>query len=93
MMPFCIANVVYEAASAVEWCVDNEDVEGRNGCKSDEECLQNGRNICDTDPNCFGIAWDSKLVNQPLKICKSKVMGPKTDGWRTLIKKGIYIVK
>ena len=91
-MLFCIVNVGYGAASAVEWCVDNENVEGRNGCESDEECLQNGRNICDTDPNCFGIAWYTNLVNQQLKICRSKAMGPKTDGWRTMTKLGIYIV-
>ena len=92
-MLFCIANVVYGAASAVEWCVNNEDVDGRNGCDSDQKCLQSGRNICDTDHNCFGIAWESNRVDQPLKICRSKVMGPKTDGWRTLMKQGIYIVK
>ena len=92
MMLLCIVAVGYGAASAVEWCVDNKDVEGRNGCESDEDCLQNGRDICDTDPNCFGIVWYTKRANQRLKICRSKDMGPKTDGWRTIMKKGIYII-
>ena len=79
-------------ATEVEWCVDNEDIDGRNGCASDEECMNIGRSICDPDPNCFGIAWYPKLVTQPLKICKSTVMGPKTDGWRTMMKQGVYTI-
>ena len=79
-------------ANAVQWCVYNDDVEGRNGCASDEECLKNGRNICDTDPNCFGIAWYKNYVHQKLKICRSNKMGRKTDGWRTMMKQGIYVV-
>ena len=83
--------VGYVAATEVEWCVHNKDIGRRNGCASDKECLNNGRSICDTDPNCFGIAWHKKLKAQSLKICTSTAMGPKTDGWRTIMKQGIYI--
>ena len=91
-MIFCIADVEYGAANAVEWCVDNEILDGRNSCASDEECLQNGKVLCDSDPTCFGIAWYTNLANFPLKKCKSKTMGPKTDGWHTMMKQGIYLL-
>jgi hypothetical protein len=89
---FCIVNVGYSAASAVEWCIDNEDLDARNGCTSDKECLQHGRNSCDTDLYCFGIAWNTN--NTKLKICRSTTMGPMAmdPGWRTMMKQGIYIV-
>ena len=90
-MLFCTVNG-YSAASAVEWCVNNEDLDKRNGCNSDEECLKNGREICDTDSNCFGIAWNTNNLGQQLKICRSTTMEPKADGWRTMMKQGIYIV-
>ena len=83
----------YEVATTVEWCVDNEDTYVRNGCRYDDECLKNGRSICDADPNCFGIAWYGKRLEQPLKICRSNVMESQTDGWRTMMKKGIYIIR
>ena len=85
-------HVEYDAATEVEWCVDNENIGGRNGCASNEECLNNGRIICDADPNCFGIAWYNRNANQPLKICKSAVMGPKTNGWRTMMQQGFYTI-
>ena len=37
-------------------------------------------------PTCFGILWLKTKKDQPLKICKSKEMAPKTDGWRTMMK-------
>jgi hypothetical protein len=78
----------YSAATAVEWCIGNEDLDERNGCVSDAECLQYGRNICDTDPNCFGIAWYKKSgTTSAVKMCRSTAMGPKTDGWRTMMKR------
>ena len=86
---FVIGHISYDAANAGEWCVDNEAKDGRNGCASDEECLKNGRNVCDTDPNCFGISWYKRYAKQKLRICRSTVMGPKTDGWRTMMKQGI----
>ena len=98
----------YAAASVDELCVNNVDVinetmhdvkggspwqwVGREGCKSDEECLLNGRSVCDDDPHCLGIAWYTNRVDEPLKICRSKAMGPKIDGWRTFMKQGIYTV-
>ena len=90
-MIFCIVNVEYGAANAVEWCVDNEDLDGRNSCASDEECLHNGRVLCDPDPNCFGIAWYTIIADQSLKKCKSKTMGPERGGWHTMMKQGIYL--
>ena len=72
--------------------MDNEDIDIRNGCASDEECLKHGRTLCDTDPNCYGIAWLKTLLTQPLKICRSRKMEIKTDGWRTMMKQGCYIL-
>ena len=92
MVLFFVAQIQYDAANAIEWCVDHEDVDGRNGCTSDETCLANGRNICDADSNCFGIAWYNANLNVGLKICRSKVMATKTDGWRTMLKQGIIAI-
>ena len=88
-----VVNVEYGSASADEWCVEGEATDVRNGCKSDVECLKNGRTVCDTDPDCFGIAWYTKLDTQRMRICRSKSMVDKNDGWRTIMKKGVYILK
>ena len=64
----------------------------RKACASDEDCLNNGKTICDTDPNCYGIAWYTNQLAQPLKICRSTRMVAKTDGWRTMMKQGSYIL-
>ena len=77
-------------------CKKNKDVEGRYGCMSDDECLDNARGKCDRDPNCFGISWYPKKRNQPLKICLSNELEPKDDGWRTIMKtmeEGIAFMK
>ena len=87
---FCPGYVGYDDATAAELCVDNEDVDIRKGCLSDDECLTNGKTICDTDPKCFGIAWYQPRMAQRLKICRSTRMKPKYDGWRTLMKQGDY---
>ena len=87
---FGVCHIDYEAAIADEWCVDNEVIEGRNGCTSDKECLKNGRSVCDTDSNCFGISWYTHFAKQRLRICRSTVMETKTDGWRTMMKQGMY---
>ena len=87
-----LVQVVYGKASQVEWCADIETVNVRNDCASDDECLKNGRTICDTDPNCYGIAWYTNRLAQPLKICRSTKMVAKTDGWRTMMKQGDYIL-
>ena len=77
----------YNVVSATEWCANNENIDGRNNCASDEECFKIGRTICDADPNCYGISWYENLLTQPLKLCISTLMAPKTGGWRTIMKK------
>ena len=68
-------------------CIDNEDIEGRNNCQSDDECLVNGGKICDRDPNCFGVAWNVHNVSHPLKICRSRSpLNVSTPSWRTILK-------
>lgn len=81
--------VVYDVAKTTQWCIESEDVGGQNNCSSDADCLEMGRKMCDVDPECFGIAWYQHRLEQPLKLCKSKEMGPKGDGWHTIMKKGI----
>ena len=76
----------YDEVLTLQWCKDNKDIDGREGCMSDAECLQNAKSQCDTDPNCFGVSWLSAHLGQALKICLSKQMVPKTDGWRTMMK-------
>ena len=81
------AGISYTDPKATEWCADNEDIaRTRNGCNSDESCLEAGRSICDTDPRCFGVVWHQLRRNQALKICRSKLLAAKTDGWRTMMK-------
>ena len=78
--------VKYEEAVATIWCKDNKDVEGRNGCMSDDQCLGNARALCDVDPNCYGVSWYQNWIEPKLKLCLSRKMEPKTDGWRTMMK-------
>jgi len=78
--------VGYKGATELKWCADNEDVAIRNGCTSDKDCLNNGRTICDRDPDCHGIAWYRNSLNVGMKICRSTRMATKTDGWRTMMK-------
>jgi len=80
------APVGYKGATELKWCADNEDVAIRNGCTSDKDCLNNGRTICDRDPDCHGIAWYRNRLNVGMKICRSTRMATKTDGWRTMMK-------
>ena len=67
-------------------CKDNKDVEGRNYCMSDEECIKSVRIQCDNDPNCFGVSWFPHRRTQPLKLCLSNELVRKSDGWRTAMK-------
>ena len=76
----------YEEAVATIWCKDNKDVVGRNGCMSDDQCLDNARALCDVDPNCYGVSWYQNWIEPKLKLCLSRAMEPKTDGWRTMMK-------
>lgn len=79
----------YGTVKTTEYCVHNEDIDGRNNCTSDVECLKNGRKLCDVDPGCLGIAWYEPKLQQPLKLCGSTKMKAKNDGWRTMMKEGI----
>ena len=80
----------YDSAKTTEWCSEGKDIGGRNNCSSDKECLENGRKLCDGNPGCFGIAWYEHRLAQPLKMCSSTKMSPKTDGWRTLMKSRVF---
>merc|ERR1719430_133217 len=53
---------------------------------SDNECLNNARSQCDNDPSCFGVSWYPHYKNQKLRICLSREMAQKRDGWRTMMK-------
>ena len=68
------------------WCPDNKDVGGRNGCSTDKECLNNARDQCDNDRGCFGVSWHEGIPNHPIKICLSRDLKAKSDGWRTMMK-------
>ena len=83
--------VDYGPAYTHQWCKDGEPITGRNGCTSDVTCLKNARQSCDGDPKCFGIGWYEMRKAQMLRICRSKKMEPKWDGWRTMMKIGDWI--
>ena len=80
---------MYKDVRPKKLCYDNEDIEGRNNCASDDECLEIGSQICDEDPNCLGVAWNEQEVGQPLKICRTSSLVDANDGWRTILK-GMY---
>ena len=85
--------VKYDDPVTTKWCKRNKDVSGRNGCMTDKQCLLNARRQCDEDTNCFGVSWNSNEKNQDLKLCLSREMVPKTDGWRTMMKsKGNHMI-
>ena len=77
---------MYDDPLTKEWCRDNMDIEGRNNCNGATTCLENTRGQCDNDPNCFGIMWLSNRQAQKMKICLSRELETKTDGWRTMLK-------
>ena len=81
-----MGTVKYDDALTTTWCSNHKDVGGRLECNSDTECLHNARYKCDKDPGCYGVAWYQPIRNQPLKLCMSRDMAPKTDGWRTMMK-------
>ena len=68
-------------------CYHNDDLEGRFNCASDDECLEKGSQICDDDPNCFGVTWNEKQpFDEPLKFCRSTSLVDDNDGARTILK-------
>ena len=83
-------DVKYEAPNTAMWCPKNKDINGRNGCMSDYDCLENARGECDKNPDCYGVSWYQNDNNQPLKLCLSGDLEPKDDGWRTMMKLGNY---
>ena len=77
----------YRDPEVTMWCKSSKEVkEIRNECMTDKQCLENARSQCDNDPNCFGVSWLPNPKTQDLKLCLSKEMEPKTDGWRTMMK-------
>ena len=52
----------------------------------DKQCLDNARGQCDKDPDCYGVSWYPNNVGQKTKLCLSRDMDPKNDGWRTIMK-------
>ena len=76
------------------WCKDSKPIEGRNGCMSDKDCLENARGQCDKNPDCFGVSWFKHTKHQKLKLCTSEEMVPKSGPflWRTMKKiEGNYL--
>ena len=53
---------------------------------NDVQCLENARGQCDKDPGCYGVSWYPNNIGQKLKLCLSRDMVPKIDGWRTIMK-------
>ena len=76
----------YHDAETTLWCKDSKTIEGRNGCMNDADCLENARSQCDNDPKCYGVSWYQNNSKQKIRLCLSKEMKPKTDGWRTMMK-------
>ena len=87
-IPLRIVRYTESSALLDMWCKHNDDVEGRNGCMNDKQCLDNARDQCDKNPDCYGVSWYTKktIKEQDLKLCLSREMEPKTDGWRTMMK-------
>ena len=52
----------------------------------DKQCLDNARGQCDKDPDCYGVSWYQNDIGQKIKLCLSRDMEPKNDGWRTMMK-------
>ena len=55
---------------------------------SHKQCLDNARGLCDNDPGCYGVSWYTTKLDQKIKLCLSREMEPKHDGWRTMMKSG-----
>ena len=84
----------YDDAVTEMWCNDSKPIEGRNGCMSDKDCLENARGQCDKNPDCFGVSWFKHTKHQKLKLCTSEEMVLKSGPflWRTMKKiEGNYL--
>lgn len=77
--------VKYDTALTRSQCKSYKSVSGRNGCMTDNDCLDNARNLCDNDPACFGVSWYQRNNRQELKLCLSAETRSRY-GWRTLMK-------
>ena len=84
----------YRIHDGTEWCANNEDNDNiRRGCFNDVECLKNGQQYCENDPNCYGVMWYDNLATGGMKLCRSRLLEHKPrDGihWRTMMKPGMY---
>ena len=58
--PFHI--VKYDDAVTAMWCKDSKRIQGRNGCMSDRQCLENARGQCDKNPD-FLVFLSSSTQN------------------------------
>ena len=76
----------YDDPLTTKWCKHNKDVDGRNGCNDDYQCLLNARDLCDNDPYCHGVSWYPNDIQKKLKICLTRELEPKNDGWHTRMK-------
>ena len=80
----------YEPANTTILCTPSEDNSTtRKQCSSDQECRGNGRSFCDSNPECFGIAWYDKNPEQDLKVCLS-FESTTNSGWHTMLKIGTH---
>ena len=90
-IPIHIVRYTESSALLGIWCKDGKDGEGRNRCKNDKQCLDNARGQCDENPDCYGVSWYKPKIDQELKLCSSRDMERKTDGWHTMMKLGNHI--
>ena len=76
----------YDDPLTTKWCKRNKDIDGRNGCNDDYQCLLIAKDVCDNDPYCHGVMWNANDITKKLKICLSRELEPKNDGWHTRMK-------
>ena len=85
---------IYTHADTNTLCKNGKDINGRNGCKTDLNCLENAKKSCNEDRECVGIAWNERKdkEEQPLQLCHSR--DSETNyGWRTMWREeGIYFL-
>lgn len=90
---FIVVSDDYLTVEKNHLCIEEDDTNStlRNTCDSDEECLQNGRQFCEGNPDCYGIAWydDPPEYDQAIKYCKSQDNSTRVNkGWSTQMKIG-----